>query len=188
LQGRGRGCLEFPLVFSGLKGVLSLSTAPPLETMGLWPLLVDGNSAAQYTGGIAGGDAMSWFSILLICGVLVGGCTTERFQTQLPKQGSFNLYFRLQNVNTGMTRSEVEAVMGPPQIREAGDYRKGHFVFYYYRTHSMDYDGSNTVRGGYTPLVFQKDVLVGMGTRDYLKAVDRPWMEPAEKAPWQRSW
>jgi outer membrane protein assembly factor BamE (lipoprotein component of BamABCDE complex) len=130
---------------------------------------------------------MYWISILLICGLLAGGCA-EHIQTQLPQQGTFNTFFRMQNVRAGMSRNEVEAVMGPPQIREEGDYRRGHFVFYFYRTHSMDMAGSNTVRGGYTPLVFQGDYLVGMGTRAYLRAVDRPWMEPVEKSPWQRSW
>ena len=130
---------------------------------------------------------MHWFVILLICGVLGGGCA-ERIQTQLPKQGTFNLYFRLQNVKTGMTRSEVEAVMGPPQIREAGDYRRGQVVLYFYRTHSMDYEGSNTVRGGYTPLVFQGETLEGMGKRDYLRAVDRSWMDLPVSTPGQRTW
>jgi hypothetical protein len=87
-----------------------------------------------------------------------------------------------------MDRKEVEAIMGPPQIREQGDFRRGPLVLYFYRTHSMDYEGSNTVRGGYTPMIFQKDVLVGVGKREYLRSVDRSWMDYPEKAPWQRSW
>ncbi|MEW6386490.1 MAG: DUF3192 domain-containing protein [Thermodesulfobacteriota bacterium] len=106
--------------------------------------------------------------VLLFC-----GCS-EPILTQWPSQAIFNQYFRLQDVKLGMSRQEVESIMGPPPIREEGDYRRGHFTFLFYRTHNMDYEGSETVRGGYTPLVFQKDVLIGMGKRDYRRAVDRP--------------
>ncbi|MBM4285285.1 MAG: DUF3192 domain-containing protein [Deltaproteobacteria bacterium] len=126
-------------------------------------------------------------TFLVLLALLAGACA-DVIQTQVPPPGAFNLYFRSQNVKPGMSRAEVEAVMGPPQIREQGDFRQGRYLLYFYRTHSMDYDGSNTVRGGYTPLVFQNDVLLGMGKREYLRAVDRSWTEQIAPAPWQRSW
>jgi hypothetical protein len=53
----------------------------------------------------------------------------------------------------------------------------------------MDFDESNTVRNGYTPLVFKDDLLVGIGKRDYRQAVDRPEPEgmPAGSLPWSRT-
>ena len=73
-----------------------------------------------------------------------------------------------------MTRAEVVGLMGQPGIREEGDYSGGHYSIYFYLTHSMDFDESSTVRGGYTPLVFKDNKLVGIGKRDYRRAVDSP--------------
>ncbi len=73
-----------------------------------------------------------------------------------------------------MTKSEVLGIMGPPGTTESGDYRGGHYTVFFYLTHSMDFDESNTVRNGYTPLVFKSDRLIGIGKRDYRQAVDRP--------------
>ncbi len=130
---------------------------------------------------------MSWLPGLLLLTLLLTGCG-ETVLTQWPRQDIFRDYFRLQDIKLGMTRAEVDAIMGPPKTREEGDYRQGHFVFYFYRTHNMDYEGSETVRGGYTPLIFHQDVLVGQGRRDYFRAVDRPWGEKLTEPSWQRSW
>lgn len=119
---------------------------------------------------------MKLSSLLVLLGITVAGCG-EAVLTQWPQQKIFNKYIRLQDVRMGMTSSEVEGIMGPPQVREEGDFRGGHYMFYFYRTHNMDFEGSSTVRGGYTPLVFQHDQLVGRGRRDYLRAADRPWVE-----------
>jgi len=129
---------------------------------------------------------MSWLRLLLIV-AMVSGCA-EKILTQWPQQHIFNSYFRLQEVKLGMSRGEVEAIMGPAQVREEGDFRRGRLLLSFYRTHNMDYDGSGTVRGGYTPLIFEQDLLVGKGKRDYLKAVDRPWVEDSPLPSWQRSW
>jgi hypothetical protein len=75
-----------------------------------------------------------------------------------------------------MTRAEVVGMMGQPGIREQGDYRGGHYDIYFYLTHSMDFDDSDTVRGGYTPLVFKGNKLVGIGKADYRRAVDLPYV------------
>lgn len=139
---------------------------------------------------------MGHLGILVLVLVLFMGCG-ETVLTQWPRERIFQAYFRLQEVRPGMSRAEVEGLMGPPQVQEEGDYRGGHFVFLFYRTHNMDYEGSNTVRGGFTPLVFQDNRLVGMGRRDYFRATDRPWIEDAPTppggqqglpGPWQRSW
>ena len=73
-----------------------------------------------------------------------------------------------------MSKAEVVGIMGQPPTREDGDYRGGHYSIYFYLTHSMDFQDSNTVRGGYTPLVFKDNRLVGIGKLDYRMAVDRP--------------
>lgn len=119
---------------------------------------------------------MSWLSLLLIVIPLAWGCG-QKILTQWPKKEIFATYFRGQEVKLGMSREEVEGIMGPPQIKEEGDFRGGRFLLYFYRTHNMDYPESDTVRGGYTPFVFQKNRLVGKGRRGYLKAVDRSWSE-----------
>jgi hypothetical protein len=140
---------------------------------------------------------MSWLlSLLLIVVPLAWGCG-GKILTQWPQKQIFSEYFRQQQVNIGMSREEVEAIMGPPQIQEEGDYGGGTFLLYFYRTHNMDYPESGTVRGGFTPFIFQNNRLVGKGSRAYFKAVDRSaWSEgvaPPVQAPNrsvgpQRSW
>uniref|UniRef100_A0A7C3Z2G8 DUF3192 domain-containing protein n=1 Tax=Desulfobacca acetoxidans TaxID=60893 RepID=A0A7C3Z2G8_9BACT len=115
---------------------------------------------------------MSWLVLCLVVVSLACGCG-GRILTQWPQKKIFAEYFRLHDVKLGMSQQEVEAIMGPPQIKEEGDFKGGHYVLYFYRTHNMDYEGSNTVRGGYTPFVFQDSRLIGKGTRAYLQAVDR---------------
>ena len=139
---------------------------------------------------------MSWLSILLLIVPLAWGCGGKML-TQWPQRQIFTEFFRQQQVKIGMSREEVEAIMGPPQIREEGDFRGGNFLLYFYRTHNMDYPESNTVRGGFTPFIFQNNRLVGRGKRAYLRAVDRSaWsgdVAPPSRAPSrsvgpQRSW
>jgi hypothetical protein len=62
----------------------------------------------------------------------------------------------------------------------------GRYVFYFYQTHSMDYEGGETVRNGYTPLVFQSNRLVAMGRKAYRAAVDRPEAPEAPADPYKR--
>ncbi len=115
---------------------------------------------------------MAWLHLLLILGLLSAGC--EHVLYQRFEKDMWSNYMHLNEVHTGMNRPEVVGIMGQPGIREEGDYRGGHYVIYFYLTHSMDFDDSNTVRGGYTPLVFKDNKLVGIGKRDYRMAVDRP--------------
>lgn len=125
---------------------------------------------------------MPWFTLALLLFTLACGCQ-GKVQTQWPKKEIFSSYFRYQGVKLGMSREEVEGIMGPPQVREEGDFRGGRFTLYFYRTHNMDYEESGTVRGGYTPFIFHNDRLVGKGKRDYLKAVDRSWSEDSSPPP-----
>jgi outer membrane protein assembly factor BamE (lipoprotein component of BamABCDE complex) len=126
--------------------------------------------------------------LVLVLGLLAFGCG-ETVLTQWPKEQIFGHYFRLQEVRLGMSKTEVESVMGPPSVQEVGDFRGGRYTFYFYRTHNMDYEGSGTVRGGYTPLVFQQNRLVGKGKRDYYRAADQLGEDESPAPPWQRrSW
>ena len=130
---------------------------------------------------------MAWLHLILMAGLLTAGCghfTYQRFEKAM-----WSTYIRLNDVKLGMTKSEVEGIMGPPGIREQGDYYGGHYTIYFYLTHSMDFEESNTVRNGYTPLVFKDDRLVGIGKRDYRRAVDRPDVEgvPNGNLPWGRT-
>jgi len=130
---------------------------------------------------------MGWLNLLLVLGMLTAGCDQILYQ-RFEKQMWAN-YVHLNELRPGMARTEVLGIMGPPGIQESGDYRGGRYTVYFYLTHSMDFDESNTVRGGYTPLVFQNDRLVGIGKRDYRQAVDRPQAEtvPREIRPWGRT-
>jgi hypothetical protein len=110
--------------------------------------------------------------LLLLLGIFSVGCDQVLFQRF--EKNMWSNYMHLNELHTGMTRAEVVGIVGPPGIQEEGDYRGGHYVIYFYLTHSMDFDDSTTVRGGYTPLVFKGDRLVGIGKRDYREAVDRP--------------
>lgn len=128
-----------------------------------------------------------FLGLISVLSLLTLGC--DRVLTQWPREEIFSNYFRLQEVRLGMSQAEVEGIMGPPQVQEVGDYRGGRFTFYFYRTHNMDYEGSGTVRGGYTPLIFQNNRLVGKGKRDYYRATDKLVEEEAPAPPWQkRSW
>jgi hypothetical protein len=130
---------------------------------------------------------MTWLRLLLVLGMFSVGCGEQMLYQRFDKS-MWNNYIRLNEVKLGMHTTEVAGIMGPPAIRESGDYRGGHYTVYFYLTHSMDFPESNTVRGGYSPLVFQNDVLVGMGKRDYRRAVDRPEAESAPNLPWERTY
>lgn len=131
---------------------------------------------------------MAWSYLILALGILTMGCG-EQIMYQRFDKGMWSNYVHLNEVKRGMTKSEVLGLMGPPGITESGDYRGGQYTVFFYLTHSMDFDESNTVRNGYTPLVFQGNRLVGIGKRDYRQAVDRPEAEgmPAGTLPWSRT-
>jgi hypothetical protein len=130
---------------------------------------------------------MAWLNLILILGMLTVGCDHVLYQRF--EKDMWSSYIHLHDVKPGMKRAEVVGIMGQPQVKEEGDYAGGHYVIYFYLTHSMDFEESNTVRGGYTPLVFKGDRLVGIGARDYRLAVDRPIHETAPKQdlPWGRT-
>jgi outer membrane protein assembly factor BamE (lipoprotein component of BamABCDE complex) len=132
---------------------------------------------------------MAWLQLLLVLGILTSGCGQVAYQ-RFDKQMWAN-YIHVNELKKGMSQEEVTGIMGPPGIRESGDYRGGHYTIYFYLTHSMDFENSNTVRSGYTPLVFKNDRLVGIGRRDYRGAVDRAESEtqgmPKESLPWGRT-
>jgi hypothetical protein len=130
---------------------------------------------------------MTWLSLLLVLGMLTGGCGQVMYQ-RFEKKMWAN-YIHLNELKVGMTKPEVLGIMGPPGIEESGDYLGGHYTIDFYLTHSMDFEESNTVRNGYTPLVFKNHRLVGMGKRFYREAVDRPEEEqiPKGSLPWGRT-
>ncbi len=130
---------------------------------------------------------MAWLRLSLALVILTAGCDQILYQRFEKKMWSN--YIHVNELKKGMTKSEVLGLMGPPGIKESGDYSGGGYTVLFYLTHSMDFEDSNTVRGGYTPLVFQKDRLVGIGMRDYKQAVDRPdgSTVPRENLPWGRT-
>jgi hypothetical protein len=129
---------------------------------------------------------MAWMHLLVILGLFSAGCG-EQLLYQRFEKNMWSNYIRLNEVKPGMRASEVVGIMGQPPVRESGDYRGGHYTIYFYLTHSMDFPDSDTVRNGYTPLVFQNDRLVGIGKRDYRQAVDRPDQDTAPDLPWKRT-
>ncbi|MGQ9921671.1 MAG: DUF3192 domain-containing protein [Desulfobacca sp.] len=81
-------------------------------------------------------------------------------------------YFHLQEIKPGMSTQEVISKMGPPRVTEEG--ASAGLTVLMYQTHTMDTEGSETIRGGLTPLVFQDDRLVGLGQRAYNRAMAFP--------------
>ncbi len=130
---------------------------------------------------------MAWLHLILVLGMLTAGC--DQILYQRFEKDMWSNYVRQNDVILGMTKSEVVGIVGQPGIKEEGDYRGGHYTIYFYLTHSMDFEESNTVRNGYTPLVFKSNSLVGIGKRDYLRAVDRPGDEgvPNTNIPWKNT-
>jgi outer membrane protein assembly factor BamE (lipoprotein component of BamABCDE complex) len=127
---------------------------------------------------------MAWLRLVLVLVMLVAGCDSvlyPRFEKAM-----WSSYMRMQELKLGMSMDAVESIMGKPKIREEGDYRGGHYVFWFYLTHSMDYTGGETVRNGYTPLVFQRGRLEGIGRRAYKQAVERPEGAEAPDDPFKR--
>jgi hypothetical protein len=130
---------------------------------------------------------MALIHLILILTMLTAGCEHVLFQRF--SKDMWSSYIKLNEVKPGMSRAEVVGIVGQPQTKEEGEYAGGHYVIYFYLTHSMDFEESNTVRGGYTPLVFKGDKLIGIGARDYRQAVDRPSHEGAPRGdlPWSRT-
>ena len=125
---------------------------------------------------------MAWLHLILILGMFSAGCEHVMFQRF--EKDMWSSYVRLNDVKLGMSKSEVVGIMGQPGTKEEGDYRGGRYSVYFYLTHSMDFPDSNTVRNGYTPLVFKDNRLVGIGKRDYRMAVDRPEEGNFPGLPW----
>jgi hypothetical protein len=125
---------------------------------------------------------MAWLRIALIAGILTAGCGEVLYQRF--DKTMWSKYIHLNQLSLGMSQDEVKGIMGPPDIKEEGDYRGGHYVIYFYLTHDMDAEGSGTVRGGYTPLAFKNARLVGIGKRAYRSAVDRTEEPEFPRLPW----
>jgi outer membrane protein assembly factor BamE (lipoprotein component of BamABCDE complex) len=130
---------------------------------------------------------MVWINLLLLLGVMASGC--DQIVYQRFEKSMWTNYIHTNELKKGMSKAEVLGIMGPPGIKESGDYFGGQYTIFFYQTHSMDFDESNTVRNGYTPLVFKGDKLVGIGRRDYRSAVDRAESEgiPKTSLPWGRT-
>jgi outer membrane protein assembly factor BamE (lipoprotein component of BamABCDE complex) len=130
---------------------------------------------------------MAWLRLLLALGMLTAGCDQVLYQRF--DKSMWSNYVHLNELKMGMTKADVTGVMGPPAIQETGEYAGGRYTVYFYLTHSMDFEESDTVRNGYTPLVFKANRLGGIGKRDYRQAVDRPEVEqvPRVNLPWGRT-
>ncbi len=104
---------------------------------------------------------------LLLGPAACGNVLYPRFESQM-----WSSFFRLQELQPGMTKEEVITRMGPPRVTEEGG--QAGVTVLMYQTHALDQEGSETIRGGLTPLVFQNDRLVGMGQRAYNRAMAFP--------------
>jgi outer membrane protein assembly factor BamE (lipoprotein component of BamABCDE complex) len=125
--------------------------------------------------------------IVVICLLLVSAC--DKFLYPRFDKGMWSNYATLQDVKPGMSKAEVIGIMGQPKVKEEATYDGQSYTFFFYQTHSMDYDYSETVRGGYTPVVFKDGRLVGTGKRAYRRTVERP-MEAGggvPQFPWEKT-
>ena len=82
---------------------------------------------------------MVWLQIFLVLGLLLTGCDRVLFPRF--EKSMWSSYIQMQDLKLGMSMEEVQGIMGSPAIKEEGDYRGGHYVFWFYLTHSMDYEG-----------------------------------------------
>ncbi len=108
-----------------------------------------------------------FLAVVLLWLPACGNVLYPRFESQM-----WSSYFHLQEVRPGMSKQEVISKMGPPRVTEEG--AKSGLSVLMYQTHTMDSEGSETIRGGLTPLVFQDDRLVGVGQRAYNRAMAFP--------------
>jgi hypothetical protein len=115
-------------------------------------------------------------TVLLLWLPACGQVLYPRLESQM-----WSSYFSLQELSLGMTKEEVIRRMGPPRVTEEGG--KTGVTVLMYQTHTMDLEGSETIRGGLTPLVFQNDRLVGIGQRAYNRAMSFP-MRDANTMPY----
>jgi len=115
---------------------------------------------------------MTHLLILLLVVLLAGlpACSNVLYPRLESKM--WTSFFNLQELRPGMSKEEVITRMGPPRVTEEGG-ASGVSVLMY-QTHTMDQEGSETIRGGLTPLVFQNDRLVGVGQRAYNRAMAFP--------------
>ncbi|AEB09661.1 DUF3192 domain-containing protein [Desulfobacca acetoxidans] len=121
--------------------------------------------------------------VIMLSVFLLPACETilyPRFESSM-----WQSYFRLQDIKAGMSKDEVIARMGPPKVTEEGSRGSSHYTILMYQTHTMDQAGSETIRGGYTPLVFEGDRLVGIGQRAYNRALAFPGREAQEGLPYE---
>jgi len=126
---------------------------------------------------------LKWLVYLVCMTALLPACERVLYPRLEPTMWSS--YFQLQELKPGMTRAEVIARMGPPRVTEEGSRNGEQYTFLMYQTHSMDYSGSETIRGGFTPLVFKGDSLVGIGERAYNRAMAFPGKEAREGLPYE---
>ena len=131
---------------------------------------------------------MTWAYLILVVGILTAGCG-EQIMYQRFDKGMWSSYVRLNEVKPGMTKTEVLGIMGPPVTTESGDYRGGHYTVFFYLTHSMDFDESNTVRGGYAPWYSKVTVWSASanGITGRRLTARKPGGMPAGSLPWSRT-
>ena len=65
---------------------------------------------------------MALLQIVLILSLLTAGCGGGVLYQRFDKSMWAN-FVHLNQVSRGMTRAEVEGIMGPPQIKEEGDFQ-----------------------------------------------------------------
>jgi len=128
---------------------------------------------------------MAWVRTVLVLGLLLAPGCHDILYPRFDK-GMWASYIHLNDLNIGMSKGAVEGVMGPPNIKEEGDYRGGRYTIYFYLTHDRDQEGSGTVRGGYTPVVLKDNRLVGVGKRAYDQATDKTvYTDDYPNLPWR---
>jgi Protein of unknown function (DUF3192) len=117
-------------------------------------------------------DVMLPVSLYLVLSlVFLAGCAEKVLYPRI-EPTMWSNYFQMQDIKPGMTKEAVISRMGPPRVAEEG--RKPGESILFYQTHNMDTAGSETVRGGLTPFVFQDDRLVAIGQRPYNRATGFP--------------
>ncbi len=89
-----------------------------------------------------------WLRLLLPILLLLTAVACESFLYPRFEPQMWRSYVNLQEIQPGMTKDEVLARMGAPEVKEEAEREGGKYTLWLYRTHTMDMPGSETVRGG----------------------------------------
>jgi len=105
----------------------------------------------------------------LFCSLLVSCSFINRYDPGFIQRSLNQKHLKL--VKKGMTKNEVLAIMGGPQIQKK--FKKSNILFYYT---TWDWADAAVTEIECTPLVFENDRLIGWGLAFYRNYIHKDWL------------